>query len=71
MTNYIDRDNCYWCGVTKTGGAGQVEIANSGHVETEVEEIGDGGNQGGNVTVAGSRGGSQAHGRGRVRGHGG
>ena len=51
MTNYADRDSCYWCGVTKTGRAGQVEIANLVHGETEVEEIDDGGNQGG-VVVA-------------------
>ena len=59
MTNYIDRDNCYWCGVSTTGGAGQVEIANSDHVETEVEEIGDVGNQGDTVTAPDSRGGPQ------------
>ena len=70
MTNYIDRDNCYWCGVAKTGGAGQVEIANLVHGETEVEEIDDGGSQGGVVTATVSRGGFQARDRGRGRGRG-
>ena len=70
MTNYADHDSCYWCGVTKTGRAGQVEIANLVHGETEVEEIDDGGSQGGVVTGTVSRGGFQARDRGRGRGRG-
>ena len=70
MTNYIGRDNCCWCGVVKSGGTGQVEVANSVHVESEVEEIGDGGNQGVTVSTVDSRGGSHTRGRGRDRGRG-
>ena len=70
MTNYADHDSCCWCGVTKTGRVGQVEIANLVHGETEVEEIDDGGNQGGVVATTVSRGGFQTRVRGRGRGRG-
>ena len=70
MTNYAERDSCYLCGAPKTGKAGQIEITNLVNGEEgEVEEVGDGGNQGVAVAAAGPRG-SQGRGRGRGRGRG-
>ena len=56
MTNYAERETCFYYGEGRAGKGGQVEISNHG-VETEEEEIVDGGNQGGIVMVVVPRGG--------------
>ncbi len=72
MTNYAERETCYYCGEDRSGKGGQVEISNLVHgVETETEEVVDGGNQGGIVMATVPRGGgSQTRVRGRDRGRG-